>query len=371
MAWNEFLELLDEPVPPHGDEAAIKAVATFYHALFTGLILQVTLTSGEERVGEWVQRVFRRLHHEKFLSSFAKLGLSGKPDPVAAAQYHYLSNSIGGVEVEFMPESDTKAWVRFCHPRWLYDGTALCGVPTSVSHGFLRGWYAQNGVSLGNDRMGFVCVSEDMSGRGGIGMTGYFKVFDHPLAEEERLQFVSDEKPPRFDAARAPKLDASEWPRARLLKANRNYAMDYVRVGLSELADLMGADRAAEIVSHTVALVSRQYYRLMQKLMGFDRRADDADALASLWLRLTRAEGDEAGYRGIAHGGCGAGALGLSQGSWGLMRGEENVCQSMAEAWAQRFEGMASVHNPHLALELNVEGVGGAPERVKFGWRVS
>ena len=75
-------------------------------------------------------------------------------DAVAAAQYHYLSNSVGGAEVEYMYESDTKAWVHFCHPRWMYDGTALCGAPIEVSRGFLEGWYGHNGVSLGNPQIG-------------------------------------------------------------------------------------------------------------------------------------------------------------------------------------------------------------------------
>ena len=35
------------------------------------------------------------------------------PQAVAAAQYHYLSNLIGGVRVEYMPECDRKAWVRY------------------------------------------------------------------------------------------------------------------------------------------------------------------------------------------------------------------------------------------------------------------
>jgi hypothetical protein len=42
--------------------------------------------------------------------------------------------------------------MHFCHPRWMYEGAALCGVPLQVSHGFLRGWYGYNGISLGNPR---------------------------------------------------------------------------------------------------------------------------------------------------------------------------------------------------------------------------
>lgn len=58
MAWNEFLELLDEPVSPESDEAALKAVATWYHAFFTGLILQITLIAGQKIAGDCSFQVF-------------------------------------------------------------------------------------------------------------------------------------------------------------------------------------------------------------------------------------------------------------------------------------------------------------------------
>ncbi len=124
---------------------------------------------------------------------FRQAGLEGLPDAVACARYHVLSNSMGGVPVEYMEESDRKAWVRFRYPRWMYDGPTLCGVPVEASRGFLKGWYAQNGVSLKNPRLGFVCVSEDMTGQ--FGLCGYFMEHDHDLSAEERLRFAPDERP--------------------------------------------------------------------------------------------------------------------------------------------------------------------------------
>ena len=132
-----------------------------HHAYLLGLQLMVATSKGPEVMGEWMFQLFRRQHLDKFLASFDKLGLSDLPHAVACAQYHVLSNSIGGVAVEYMYESDTKAWVRFRYPRWMYDGPTICGVPIEVSRGFLKGWYAHNGVSLDNPRLGFVCVSED------------------------------------------------------------------------------------------------------------------------------------------------------------------------------------------------------------------
>ncbi len=58
MARNDFLELLDEPVSPESDEAALKAMATWYHAFFTGLILQIRLKAGQKIAGDWSFQVF-------------------------------------------------------------------------------------------------------------------------------------------------------------------------------------------------------------------------------------------------------------------------------------------------------------------------
>ena len=151
---------------------AMRAAAGLYHAYFTGLILTLVTRRSATEAAEWVFRVFRHQHHEKFLSSFGKLGLEGMPDAVACAAYHYLSNSVGGVTVEFMRESDRKAWVNFVPPRWIYPGASICGVPSEVSRAFLHGWYAQNGVSLGNPRLGFVCTAQTTDGQHGVRPVG-------------------------------------------------------------------------------------------------------------------------------------------------------------------------------------------------------
>jgi len=83
-----------------------RSVADLYHAFFTGLILSVVTRRGTADAAEFVFRVFRRQQQERFLPGLEKLGLSHLPPAVAAAQYHYLSNWIGGVHVEYMYETD-------------------------------------------------------------------------------------------------------------------------------------------------------------------------------------------------------------------------------------------------------------------------
>ena len=175
---------------------AIEAQAEIHHQYLLGLQLMVAVREGPEVIGERMFRLFRRQHEEKFLSSFAKLGLENLPDAIACARYHALSNSIGGVPVECIEETEKKAWVRFRYPRWTFDGPTLCGIPVEASRGILKGWYAQNGVSLYNPKLGFVCVSEDMTGQ--FGLCGYFKEYDHELADDDRPKFAPDERPPPF-----------------------------------------------------------------------------------------------------------------------------------------------------------------------------
>jgi len=210
--------------------------------------------------------LFRRQHLEKFLSSFDKLGLSDLPHAVACAQYHVLSNNIGGVGVEYMAESDRKAWVRFRYPRWMYAGPAICGVPVEVSRGFLNGWYAHNGVSLGNPRLGFVCVSEDMTGE--YGLCGYFYEYDHDLAPDERLRFAKDEQPPPYRSEDQPVAPEHQWNELRLEKANRNYAMEYVRNGLCELRLVLGDDETLQLGSVAARLIGLQYFQDTLGLLG-------------------------------------------------------------------------------------------------------
>src|ERR1700747_1547888 len=95
-----------------------RSISDLYHALFTGLTLTVVTRCGTREAAEFMFRVFRRQQQERFLPGLKQLGLDPLPPAVAAAQYHYLSNWIGGVHVEYMYETDCKAWIRYPPPRW-------------------------------------------------------------------------------------------------------------------------------------------------------------------------------------------------------------------------------------------------------------
>ena len=320
----------------------MKAAAELHHAYFTGLILTLVTRRSAQDAAEWVFRLFRHQHHEKFLSSFDKLGLRGMPDAVACAAYHYLSNSIGGVTVEFMRESDRKAWVNFVPPRWIYPGASICGVPSEVSRAFLRGWYAQNGVSLNNPRLGFVCTAQTTDGQHGL--AGYFLEHDRDLAPEERLQFRPGELAPPFDPAAAPRLPGADWPPERLAKAERNYAMEYVRSGLPRLVEVFGPAEAGHLGRTAGRLIGAQLYRDVAAQLAID--PGGPASFAKFMIDLAEGEGDQATISAERD------ACLVRRPSWRLMRGIEPLSPAVFEAWNGLLEGALAVHDRFLVLEV-------------------
>lgn len=319
-----------------------RAVEALYHAYFTGLILTTVTRRDSAAAADLVFRIFRRQHLEKFLPGLDKLGLRGLPDAVACAQYHYLSNHLGGVRVEYMYESDRKAWVRYVPPRWIWMGTAICAAPTDVSRAMLRAWHAHNGVSLGNPRLGFVCTMQTTDGQPGL--EGYYYEYDHDLAPEERLRFAPGEEAPDFDPAKAPRMEGADWPAERFAKIVRNYAMEYVRSALPELVAAFGAAEARYLGGITGRLIGMQYYAETAELLGVESR--DAVGFAQYLTRFAEAQGDRAMWKAD-----GDDAI-VEQETWRLMDGVTPVADAVFDAWNELWAGALSVHHRRLVLDV-------------------
>ena len=317
-----------------------QAIGELYHAYLTGLILTVITRRGRDAAAELVFRTFRRQQLEKFLPGLEKLGLTTLPHAVACAQYHYLSNDLGGVRVEYMYESARKAWVRYVPPRWIWDGTAICAVPSEVSRAMLHGWHANNGVLLGNSRLGFVCTKQTVDGQPGL--EGYYYEHDHDLAAEARLRFVPGEEGPDFDPAAAPRVNAATWPPERLQKAARNYAMAYVGTILRELVAGFGPAEAVYLGGVAGRLIGMQYYARTAKLLGV--KGGGPEHFAEYMVALGRAQGDDtvASVEG--------GEVVVRQSSWRLM-GDRALAPALFDAWNELWIGALSVHDRRARLE--------------------
>lgn len=315
-----------------------QAVAHLYHALITGLVLTLVTRKGADVAEAFVFRLFRRQHHEKFLPGLEKLGLSGEPHAVAAAKYHYLSNHLGGVKVEYFEESSTKAWIRYPPPRWIWTGTAICGIPSDVNRAMLRGWHAHNGVSLGNPRLGFVCTKTTVDGQPGL--EGYYREYDHELEPDQRLQFRPQEFCPPIDHDGLPELEASAWPKERRHKAYRNYAMAYIRNALPILSELLGPEEAGFLTRICALQIGMHHYDELSAVYGVS--GTGIEPFASFLAALLTASGD-----GVEHTGrC------VRQTSWRLFDGVD-VAPGIHRDWSALIEGLLSVHNRFLRLRVS------------------
>jgi hypothetical protein len=333
-----------------------RSVADLYHAYFTGLILTVVTRRGTADAAEFVFRVFRRQQQERFLAGLDKLGLSHLPPAVAAAQYHYLSNWIGGVCVEYMHETDRKAWIRYPPPRWIWRGTAICGVPGEVSRAMLRGWHANNGVALGNLTLGFVCTKQSVDGQDGL--EGFYYEYDHPLELDQRLVFARHQEAPLFDPKTAPALPVASWPKPRLEKAYRNYAMEYVRTAAPVLVQLFGPEDAGYLLHLTGKLIGMQYFDEVARPLG-GKRGDPND-FASFLCALFEAQDDAVGINESG------GTFEIRQQSWKLMADIADYHPACAKLLKGLFEGLAAGCGRRIPVSMRA-APGGVPP---FVWLI-
>jgi hypothetical protein len=322
------------------DVAQYQAIADLYNALMTGVVLTLVTRRGSDTARDFVFRHFRRQHLEKFKPGLAKLGLDRLPHAVACAQYHYLSNAVGGVKTEYVLESDRKAWVRYPPPRWIWRGTAVCAVPHEVNAAMLHGWHGHNGVSLGNPRLGFVCTG--MITTGAPGLEGYYCEYDRDIAEHERVRFVDNETMPRFDVAQAPRLDVASWPSERLHKVYRSYAMEYVRSLLPTLLELIGDDGVRAEVGRAARLVGMQY---VDECVA--RLVETPGSFAAFLAAMQQAQGEDVTLGGAS----------VTQRGWKLMRGvalgDDDQALAAFDAWNGLWEGALAASDRFSRLETS------------------
>ena len=220
----------------------------------------------------------------------------------------------------------------------------------------LRGWHANNGVALGNLKLGFVCTKQSVDCQDGL--EGYYYEYDHPLELEQRLVFARHLEAPLFDPATAPALPVAGWPRPRLEKAYRNYAMEYVRTAAPVMVQLFGPEDAGYLLHLTGKLIGMQYYDdVAQALSGQHGGARECAALLSA---LLAAQDD------IAEVSESAGRFRISQQSWKLMADVSDYHPSCSRILHGLFEGLAAGCGRHIAIDVATASHGRPP----FLWSI-
>jgi hypothetical protein len=255
-----------------------------------------------------------------------------------------------------MYETDRKAWIRYPPPRWIWRGTAICGVPGEVSRAMLRGWHGNNGVALGNLNMGFVCTKQSVDGQDGL--EGYYCEYDHPLELDARLVFARHLEAPLFDPATAPALPVASWPKPRLEKAYRNYAMEYVKTAAPVMVQCFGPEDAGYLLHLTGKLIGMQYFDEIAQNFGASRGG--AKEFAAFLRVLFEAQDDVADITESD------GAFEIRQQSWKLMADVGDYHPACSGVLRGLFEGLAAGCGRHIPVHLKPTVGGKAP----FVWSV-
>jgi hypothetical protein len=345
------------------DAAAYRAVGTLYNALMTALVLGLVTRRGEDTAREYLFRHFRRQHLEKFLPGLQKLGLADQPHAVACALYHYHSNALGGVKTGYLRESDSKAWVRYPPPRWIWRGTAIAAIPSAVSAAMLHGWHGHNGVSLGNPGLGFVCTSMTVDGMPGL--EGYYFDYGRPLAEHERVRFAyGEEAMPRIDWSTQPKLATENWPEERRQRTFRAYAVEYLRTMLPALQEQLGPADAGVELGRVARLIGLQFHEETARDLDLPTDVERGDLASARtfarWLSMIlRAEGEEIE---VVEG---EGGVSVRQSGWRAMQGIALPDPLAAfDAWNGLWLGAAAAHDRFLTIDT-IRSVD------EHGWRIA
>jgi hypothetical protein len=235
-----------------------ETIARFWGLHWSAIQLTILRDHGERDLAAFKYAILRRHQRSHFLPGVDKLGIDrGLPPAVIAGRYHYLSNTIGGLAMEYVEETPRKVWIRYLPPAWSFPGQSLFAVPASVEQAMFAGWHPFNGRSLGTRRLGFVVTKVFQQGEPYD--EGYFLEHTRDLDDDECLQFAAVTQSPDFDPAAAPQLDPAAWPEDRLVKAKRNFALGYVEDAIQTALEMYGVHGAAAVIAQAARVVAIQF----------------------------------------------------------------------------------------------------------------
>lgn len=263
-----------------------ETIARFWGLHWSAIQLTVLREKGGEDLARLKYLILRRHQRHHFLEGVDKLGIDRSlPPAVIAGRYHYLSNAIGGLLMEYIEETPRKVWVRYLPPAWSFPGQSLFAVPSSVQHAMFAGWHPFNGFSLGTKRLAFVVTKVYQQGEPYD--EGYFIEHDRDLDPDEHLRFEPVTSSPDFDPDKAPRLSPEQWPEERLAKARRNFALGYVEDAIITAQEMYGVQHAAYLIGHAARMTAIQFFGELKATFGIDGvRAADLVAVAASLARL-------------------------------------------------------------------------------------
>jgi hypothetical protein len=257
---------------------------------FAGLMAVVYRLKGETALHDaWFQTL--RTHQDvKFVSGLHKLGIKDdEPPAVKACKYHYFTNIIGGLAMEYIEESPKKCWIRYLAPMWTYSGLAMLAMPPHVRRNMGAAWHARNGDLMGCDRLQYVRTKTITEGEPYD--EGYWVEHDHPVPPDQRFLLKTEIRTPEFDPAKAPSLDPVLWPEERKLRARAKFSGGYVSRAINVLLSMYGVEYGSYIISQTMRCLAIQYIHELKADLNLE--GSDARSVALLFAGILRATRQE------------------------------------------------------------------------------
>jgi hypothetical protein len=161
-----------------------------------------------------------------------------------------------------------------------------------------------------------------------------------------------------FDPKKAPALPVSSWPKARLEKAYRNYAMEYVRTAAPVAVQLFGPEDAGYLLHITGKLIGMQYFDEIARGLGSGNGS--ASNFAEFLRALFEAQDDEYDMYKSDKG------IEIKQATWKLMADISDYHPACAKALEGIIDGLAAGCGRGIAVDMK-PGAGGAPP---FVWSI-
>jgi hypothetical protein len=250
----------------------------FWQLLFSSLNLTAYREKGEEGLRRLWQGMLGPQHQAQFLRGLAKLGIDPEgPPAVVAGKYHYLTNLIGGLRMQYIEESPVKVWNRNMGPMWAFPGLAMLAIPTALRREMMAVWHPNDGPLLGSARLGWVITKSITEGHPYD--EGYFFEYPHEIGPGERVRYEVARRTPECDEAAQPKLDLALWPQARVLKARERYVGGYVRAAMGSLLDRYGERTAYDMLEQALVGLAIQFTPQLLRSHGVD--GNDTETFAA------------------------------------------------------------------------------------------
>lgn len=329
--------------------ARVALANKFAWTVVSGLTAICFRERGEKALNDIWAALLSSEQKARFQSALVKLGIHDDPPALAAAKYHYFSNSIGGLNMQLIEESPKKVWIRYLSPWGTYPGISALAVPASVRRTILSTWHPRNGSLLGCPRLGWVATK--FVAEGHPYDEGYFQEYDHDLAPDECFRVEHVERTPEFDPERAPKLDPAIWPEARWLKGSYSYGVDYVQHVIQIMYRLFGAPAACDLVATGMRLLAVQFGPDLAKASG-EEGASPA-AIAASFASMLRSFRNECS---IERTSADRAVLRIC----GFMPFSYEADEGLRQAVFGLFAMMTRLRNGHVAIERTFDASGQA-----------